>query len=170
MTAVNKQIDQATEQYSIQPVGQMEDASGALEQATYQLYEGDRRFHRRLPLRGCRLDVRPHDSMLNHWIEAKPLDLSCGGLLFQSRHPFKKGCKLWIRITPDHTDALFTPFEIGAEIRHVKYQNGQYRVGVEVRWDMIQDMRRLHSQQALAQLENLLAIVDELSTERKASA
>lgn len=63
-------------------------------------------------------------------------------------------------VTPDRQATQQNAFMIGGEVRHIKQDGLNYRIGVKFRIDLITDIRRVNTEKALIQLEELLQVID----------
>lgn len=131
-----------------------EDVSSELVRATRQLYGGDRRFHKRRDMQGCKVQIRNYDGADGIWSDVVVEDFSRGGTLISSSHKYQKGNLVWLMITPDRSSTNLEAFMVGGEVRHSTQIGDKHRVGIQFRVDLIQDMRRFHAEHALIRLED----------------
>jgi len=137
-----------------------EDVSDALVTATNELYGSDRRFDTRYKFHGAQISLSPFDTNEVVWSEAKPLDLSRGGTLVTSRHKYQEGDRLWLTIRPDKAATHVKPFMIAGIVKHCIRVGESYRVGIQFKVDLMNDLRRNHALNSVSQLEAFLQSVN----------
>ncbi|MBU2952220.1 PilZ domain-containing protein [Marinobacter sp. F3R08] len=146
-----------------------EDVSEALVKATEELYEGERRLHRRRLFMGSIMLVRRSTDVQATWTQVSAANFSRSGTLFDSVEKFLTGSKLWIKIQPDRSLTHLDAFLVPGEVRRVTKYGNKFRTGIQFRPDLIRDLRRLQTETALIDFEDFLAAIENVNDRQKSA-